>query len=284
MPAHGPPAGKKLGRLWEKNARKNLLPPPPQRYSPLTAFDIPQLSMLGLNRRKTGGLLMRSFLAGLALLAATTAAHAEVIQLITNGDFSNASPAVDQGNTWNVVTSLPGWTATGGTSSNFLLSGQNAGIYPSQISGTDRGAALNLQNQAGSGPATYSQTGTVTAAVTSGTFSFYTTDFWGGNTIWQLSSNLQGVLLTGTQANTFDVWTLVSNTLSSGQAASLQAGELLTVSFRTPAGTGPGAAIDNVSLTLITVPEPSTLAGLGVIGTGLAAVIRRRLRAAKSAS
>jgi len=30
------------------------------------------------------------------------------------------------------------------------------------------------------------------------------------------------------------------------------------------------------------VPEPSTLAGLGVIGAGLAAVIRRRLRAAKS--
>jgi hypothetical protein len=30
------------------------------------------------------------------------------------------------------------------------------------------------------------------------------------------------------------------------------------------------------------VPEPSTLAGLGIIGTGLAAVIRRRLRAAKS--
>ena len=32
------------------------------------------------------------------------------------------------------------------------------------------------------------------------------------------------------------------------------------------------------------VPEPSSLAGLGVIGIGLAAVIRRRLRAAKSAS
>ena len=31
------------------------------------------------------------------------------------------------------------------------------------------------------------------------------------------------------------------------------------------------------------VPEPSSLAGLGVIGIGLAAVIRRRLRAAKSA-
>jgi hypothetical protein len=30
------------------------------------------------------------------------------------------------------------------------------------------------------------------------------------------------------------------------------------------------------------VPEPSTLAGLGIIGAGLAAVIRRRLRAAKS--
>jgi hypothetical protein len=30
------------------------------------------------------------------------------------------------------------------------------------------------------------------------------------------------------------------------------------------------------------VPEPSTLAGFGVIGIGLAAVIRRRLRAAKS--
>ena len=32
------------------------------------------------------------------------------------------------------------------------------------------------------------------------------------------------------------------------------------------------------------VPEPSSLAGLGVVGAGLAAVIRRRLRAAKSAS
>ena len=32
------------------------------------------------------------------------------------------------------------------------------------------------------------------------------------------------------------------------------------------------------------VPEPSSLAGLGVIGIGLAAVIRRRLRAAKSVS
>lgn len=32
------------------------------------------------------------------------------------------------------------------------------------------------------------------------------------------------------------------------------------------------------------VPEPTTLAGLGVVGAGLAAVIRRRLRTAKSAS
>jgi hypothetical protein len=46
----------------------------------------------------------------------------------------------------------------------------------------------------------------------------------------------------------------------------------------------PGESAGFNGFQLVAVPEPSSLAGLGVIGIGLAAVIRRRLRAAKSAS
>lgn len=48
--------------------------------------------------------------------------------------------------------------------------------------------------------------------------------------------------------------------------------------------TNSGGGVFYQAMQVRIVPEPSTLAGLGVVGAGLAAVIRRRLRAANSAS
>lgn len=228
---------------------------------------------------------MRSFLAGLALLAATTAAHAEVVQLITNGNFQNTGTfVVNENNSAFPVTALPGWTTTD-PSNVFYLYGGNAfegGFHTGNYS-------LNLAYGNPDSPYTYSQTGTVPlgSSVVSATFSFQTREYFSSPTIWQLSSSGQGVLLTGTQVNSFPNFLTVSNTLSAGQSAALQGGDTLTVSFRTPGPANANSAfIDNVSLSLVTVPvpEPSTLAGFGVVGIGLAAVIRRRLRAAKSAN
>lgn len=227
-------------------------------------------------------LLIASVLSGIAMQSV----NAEVVELITNGDFSNSTPAVNPSTANFSVTSLPGWSTTNPAGS-FTLNGQNSGYLPTLINGTAHGAALSLGGTVAFSPFVYSQVVTVPTGVVveSGTFSFYTTVYWDAPTIWSLSGT-SGTLLSGTANASYGSWLLVSNTLSSAQAASLQAGENLTVSFRMNSqSNNEGSYIDNVSLSMVTaVPEPSMLAGLGVIGTGLAAVIRRRLRTAKSAS
>ena len=229
-----------------------------------------------------GGIAMRSAdAAPITWGAATTISGTTDVNtvgtLYAASSFGSA-PVTVNGVTFAAWSPVPSGTA-GVSSGDFTLFQTNTGfaIYPLFGSGASpfSGLAADYQSLLGEGIYGLGGGGSSTVTVSGLTIGQeYSIQFWANDSRAAISAT-QTV-----DGNTLDV-----NTTNADGGV----GQWISGTF-TADGTSQNFNVSSGSnnyysaIQVRAVPEPSSLAGLGVVGAGLAAVIRRRLRAAKSAS
>lgn len=200
-----------------------------------------------------------------AFLGIVSAAQATPVEMVVNGEFEDTGD-LGGGLAFIANGSMPGWSCSSGSCElwgNFFGGAPNLGS-----DGLLTGNHHEITNGTGIQTTTQAVLSGASAAIAD--FSF---DMWpraGSGVTWSVFGSVSGLLSSGTVTGPGNVWT---NTSVTGLV--LAPGETITLAFRSLSATSVGEHIDGVSFLVRAVPEPGTLAllGIGLFGMGLA---RRR--------
>jgi Protein of unknown function (DUF642)/PEP-CTERM motif len=226
-------------------------------------------------------------LAALALTVVSTAAHADSVNLVTNGSFSTiTTPGSAEFNTVSNPNAVTGWTSTG---FNFVFTspgattagaGNHLSLWdPSNFTASpDGGNFIALDGAFQVGAVSQTINGLVAGQATTVSFYFAGAQQSGfsGTTTEQLTVSL-GDQTFATQVLTdpshgFTGWYSESFTFTPTSTSE-------TLSFLangTPSGEPPMSLLDGVSVTQPEVPEPSSLLLFATGLTGLSGMVRAR--------